>query len=279
MTQASSWKILRVAGVAVAGVACTDLFGGSAIEGRWDFVEMLSDEAGTVMCSDTGSFLISKKGRELSGDFHQVGTCSNGSVTIDIAHEFPIAEGTEEGGSVRFTKVDTLDVLPELNCTYRLAKNDGLEGTVECFRFSGTFRARPASGRSRSVTIAPDPATLLVGGQIQLVAETRESDAQRVFRQAIWRSETPAVAKVDASGLVTGLAPGTALIRAQAGGRVNDLTVAVTLTEYESIHAALGYTCALPGIGEALCWGSNQFGQLGNGNTVARSTPERVVGQ
>jgi alpha-tubulin suppressor-like RCC1 family protein len=46
-----------------------------------------------------------------------------------------------------------------------------------------------------------------------------------------------------------------------------------------AISAGLGYSCALRAAGDAVCWGSNRFGNLGDGTVTDQPTPTPVVVQ
>ena len=49
------------------------------------------------------------------------------------------------------------------------------------------------------------------------------------------------------------------------------------LTGVRSINANQSHTCAIVAQGQARCWGRNDYGQLGNGGTVDRNLPVRVL--
>jgi alpha-tubulin suppressor-like RCC1 family protein len=53
------------------------------------------------------------------------------------------------------------------------------------------------------------------------------------------------------------------------------VTVAPTIT---AVASNSGHTCALATGGWVLCWGQNEYGQLGDGTTTSRSTPVLVTG-
>src|SRR6201984_1895073 len=68
------------------------------------------------------------------------------------------------------------------------------------------------------IDITPVSMALAVGGSTVLSATARSSNGDpRTDTPIQWKSSTPAVAKIDASGLVTAIAPGTAKFQATAG--------------------------------------------------------------
>lgn len=58
----------------------------------------------------------------------------------------------------------------------------------------------------------------------------------------------------------------------------NTVTIAVAGVIGNKIAAGSQHTCAVTGGGAVLCWGRNQYGQLGNGSTATSSTPVPVSG-
>jgi acid phosphatase type 7 len=77
----------------------------------------------------------------------------------------------------------------------------------------------------KSVTVTPSSASIAVGGTVQLTATASPPKAATSFT---WSTSNAAVATVSASGLVTGVAAGTATIRASSGGVIGTSTVTVT---------------------------------------------------
>ncbi len=69
-----------------------------------------------------------------------------------------------------------------------------------------------------SVVVTPSSADVVAGSTEQLSAETRASDGTDLMRATTWMSSNTAVATVDANGLVTAVAPGSATITATSEG-------------------------------------------------------------
>jgi hypothetical protein len=80
----------------------------------------------------------------------------------------------------------------------------------------------------KSIAVTPSSPTVTVGGTVQLKATAQPAKAASSF---VWSSSNTGVATVSSStGLVTGVAVGTATIRAAAGGVTGSASVTVTST-------------------------------------------------
>ena len=77
----------------------------------------------------------------------------------------------------------------------------------------------PEPARPTTVTVSPATHELTaLGATVQLTAEAFDANGHRVAgAEFSWESSDPSVATVDAAGLVTGVAEGTATITASAG--------------------------------------------------------------
>lgn len=79
-----------------------------------------------------------------------------------------------------------------------------------------------------SITVAPTNDTIFVDETVQLTPTLRDANNNIVTnRQVAWSSNTPAVATVSGSGLVTGVSDGSATITATVDGRTASATIRV----------------------------------------------------
>lgn len=97
-----------------------------------------------------------------------------------------------------------------------------------------------------------------------------------------WTSLDPDIATVDQNGLVTGHSPGIARITASAGVITSYPTDVIVFEAgppiaWDTIIAGPWHNCGLAQ-GRAYCWGSNEYGQLGTGDTENRFVPTLVAG-
>ncbi len=85
---------------------------------------------------------------------------------------------------------------------------------------SGTAAVTVAPVPVASVTVAPSSATILVGATVQLTATPKDSAGNLLSgRTVTWSTSVPAVATVSSSGVVTGVATGSAAITATSEGK------------------------------------------------------------
>src|SRR5439155_1334546 len=87
-----------------------------------------------------------------------------------------------------------------------------------------------------SVALTPATASLRVGQTVQLTATPQDpAGGALTGRTVTWTSGDTSVARVSPSGLVTGVAPGSAPIIAMSEGKSSTATVTVTLVPVASV--------------------------------------------
>jgi hypothetical protein len=99
--------------------------------------------------------------------------------------------------------------------------------TVTTFSFT-VYVAAPVFGEAGSVAMAPLAATIAVGGTQAMTGTVRSVTGRALPGEPMaWWSSNPAVATVNASGVVTGVSAGTATITATSGERYGSAEVRV----------------------------------------------------
>ncbi|HYT72635.1 MAG TPA: Ig-like domain-containing protein, partial [Gemmatimonadales bacterium] len=94
-----------------------------------------------------------------------------------------------------------------------------------------------------SVTVSPATATIQVGQTVQLTATPKDASGNPLAGRVVtWASGSTSIATVNASGLVSGVAPGSATITATSEGKSG--TAAITVT------VVIGTTAVLVGAGD-----------------------------
>src|SRR2546425_1891233 len=122
------------------------------------------------------------------------------------------------------------------------------------------------------VTVSPSPASVLVGGTMQLTAKTEDAAGNVLTGRAVtWASSNTVVATVSATGLVTGVAVGSATITATAEGKNGTAAVTVTVPPLTFATVSAGAnTCGVTTDGAAYCWGGNCAPAPGAGATTGK---------
>lgn len=116
-----------------------------------------------------------------------------------------------------------------------------------------------------SVSLAPNFATLVAGTTQQFAATVRDAAGITLSgRTVVWSSDAPTIAAVDAAGLVTAIAAGTATVSASSEGRAGSATLTITsgsggptITGITPASLVPGTNAVISGVGFANTLNSN----------------------
>jgi alpha-tubulin suppressor-like RCC1 family protein len=133
------------------------------------------------------------------------------------------------------------------------------------------------------VVMSATTATIQVGQTVSLTAQGVDASGAPVAAGTTWSSASNAIATVNATGTVTGVAPGTVDIIATIKGKTGHTAVTVTTQAsgaYTDVTVGreLWTTCASATNARTLCWGQNASGAVGDGTTADKSSPTPVSG-
>jgi hypothetical protein len=191
--------VVTVAARPVASVTVTPETGQTWADSTFKFTPTLRDAAGATITRRTARFRLlaipTRVRRDADGD--SVGVDTLARVTAGDTVNATADGGLNEvaGGVVTASPQDTIPVL-----TVRvIAEREGKADTSTL-----TIVWRPVA----TVTVTPDPASVAVGDTIHLTATLRAANGTVVTgRSVAWSSSNTALATVDQSGVVTGVAP------------------------------------------------------------------------
>src|SRR5436190_12030719 len=115
----------------------------------------------------------------------------------------------------------------KLSCRLALLRNVVLVGAACAVAACDLQQLLALLNPVAAVVVVPDTASMELGQTAQLVATPMDSMGRVVAQSVSWASIAPAVATVDGSGLVTGVAEGTATITATSVGHNGTAVVKV----------------------------------------------------
>ena len=146
-----------------------------------------------------------------------------------------------------------------------LAQAEGRTGSATV-----TVNAPPIA----SVSIAPTPASLTVGGAIDLAATVRDVNGAMVLgRVVLWSSSSPSVASVSSTGRVTAVAAGSSTITATVDGKTGTATITVSPAAIGSVTVAPGSaTLSIGGTADLVATVRDVNGAVVTGRTVSWSS-------
>jgi len=144
---------------------------------------------------------------------------------------------------------------------------------------SGTAAITVTSVPVASVVVSPASASMQVGQTVQLTATTLDANGNVLTGRAIaWTTNAAAVATVDATGLVSGVAPGSATITATSEGKSG--TAAITVTSVPVASVVVSPASASMQVGQTVQLTATTLDANGNvltGRAIAWTTNAAAV--
>ena len=156
----------------------------------------------------------------------------------------------------------------KLSCRLALLRNVVLLGAVCFIAACDLQQLLGLLSRVASVTVSPAILSVSVGQTVTLTATPRDSSGNAlVARVVTWVSNAPAVATVNGSGLVTGVAAGAAAITATSEGQSGAAAVTVTVTAAPVASVTVSPATASVGVGQAAALTATPMDASGNALT------------
>src|ERR1041384_3782081 len=130
-----------------------------------------------------------------------------------------------------------------------------------------------------TVAVSPSSATLYVGATRQLIATTNDSAGNPLTgRPVAWTTSNASIASISVSGVVTAVAPGSAVITATSEGKTGSATITVALVPVASVSVTP--TTASLFVGQAVQLSAatrDSAGNVLNGRAIAWTTSDSTV--
>ena len=258
---------LPVASVTVSPSSATIVVGGTVL-----LVATLQDANGSALTGRSISWTSSNPGVATVSSSGLVSAASTGSATITATSEGQSASAPVSVTSVPVASVSVSPTTAsvqagqtvQLSATPKDANGNALTGravtwatgngavatvssaglvsgvaagtatiTATSEGHSGTATVTVTLVPVASVTVTPSPASVQVSGTIQLTATLKDANGNVLSGRTIaWRSDNAGMASVNGTGLVTGVAAGSATITATSEG--HSVPVPVTVTGSQS---------------------------------------------
>jgi Tol biopolymer transport system component/uncharacterized protein YjdB len=103
-----------------------------------------------------------------------------------------------------------------------------LAAAAACGDGGPTGVGNPPPAPVRQVSITNAPVTITAGASVTLVAVARDANGNVLQRPIAWSSQRPAVAAIDAAGVLTAVAAGETMVSATSEGVTSEVRIMVT---------------------------------------------------